>query len=412
MFVEVREVGGKKKYYLVHSFRHDQKVRKIRRYLGTNLNKAKLRDLRQVAEKQIIQRVNAFKKISDPLLEVLSEEEIQKIKELQDNSQFKVLHLSEEEWQRFSEVFTYNTNAIEGSKLNQKEVKELLEEDKWPDKSKEDIAEAFGVDEAIQFIRGTKEHISIDLIKKIHKIVFKNSKPFAGKLRKKGEEVVVMDTKGNVVHEGAPQTRINYLLKELILWYVANKTKYPGLVLGAVIHNQFENIHPFADGNGRTARLVEALLLRLSGIKYVPVMLSNFYYRNIDDYYWAFYNSINNKENNVTSFLEFVFKGLIESLNEIKDRITFYIRKFSLRHYYDLLRKEGDISQRQHDFLIMVLDHLKSFALKDLHIVSPLRILYSKVSSRTAIRDLKKLYDKKLLTVKDGKYELNFRILG
>ena len=140
MFVEVREVGGKKKYYLVHSFRHDQKVRKIRRYLGTNLNKAKLRDLRQVAEKQIIQRVNAFKKISDPLLEVLSEEEIQKIKELQDNSQFKVLHLSEEEWQRFSEVFTYNTNAIEGSELNQKEVKEILEKDKWPqDKSKEDI---------------------------------------------------------------------------------------------------------------------------------------------------------------------------------------------------------------------------------------------------------------------------------
>ena len=84
-----------------------------------------------------MQRANAFKKINDPLLEVLSEEEIQKIKELQESSQFKIFHLSEEEWQRFSEVFTYNTNAIEGSELNQREVKDILEKDKWPqDKSK------------------------------------------------------------------------------------------------------------------------------------------------------------------------------------------------------------------------------------------------------------------------------------
>ena len=42
-------------------------------------------------------------------------------------------------------------SSIEGSKLNQKEVNELLEKDKWPDKSKEDIAEAYGVDEAAQY---------------------------------------------------------------------------------------------------------------------------------------------------------------------------------------------------------------------------------------------------------------------
>ena len=132
MFVEIRDVAGKKKYYLVDSFRQGKKVKKIRRYLGTNLSKEKLSELRKVAEQQIAQRVNAFKKISDPLLEVLSGEEIQKIKELQENKQFKIFHLSEEEWKRFSEFFTYNTNAIEGSELDQKEVKEILGKDKWP----------------------------------------------------------------------------------------------------------------------------------------------------------------------------------------------------------------------------------------------------------------------------------------
>ncbi len=90
----------------------------------------------------------------------------------------------------------------------------------------------------------------------IHKIVFRNSKPYAGKLRKKGEEVAVMDSKRNVVHEGAPQARISHLLKELKEWYEKNKNRYPALVLGTAVHNQFENIHPFADGNGRVGRIL------------------------------------------------------------------------------------------------------------------------------------------------------------
>ena len=183
-------------------------------------------------------------------------EELKEIKDLENNMPLKIEHLSESDWKKFSKIFTYNTNAIEGSKLNQKEVEVLLEQDKWPDKSKEDIAEAFGVDEAIRFIRGTKEHLSLELVKKIHHTVFRNSKSFAGKFRKKGEDVVIMDSKGKIVHEGAPYSRVNHLLKELVEWYENNKKKYPALVLGAVVHNQFENIHPFADGNGRVGRIL------------------------------------------------------------------------------------------------------------------------------------------------------------
>ena len=287
MFVEAREVNGKKKYYLVHSFRHGKKVRKIRRYLGTNLNKVKLRDLKQVAEKQIMQRANAFKKINDPLLEVLSEEEIQKIKELQESSQFKIFHLSEEEWQRFSEVFTYNTNAIEGSELNQREVKDILEKDKWPqDKSKEDISEAYGVKEAIHFIRETKDHISIELIKKIHEIVFKNSKLYAGQLRAKGIEVVVRDGLGNIVHEGAPSEKVPELLKELVKWYSEYQKKYPPLLLAAVIHNQFENIHPFQDGNGRVGRILMNNILIKHSLPPVNIDLNKRkeYYKSLQEY--------------------------------------------------------------------------------------------------------------------------------
>jgi Fic family protein len=256
MHIEKRKEKNIIKYYLSHSYREGSKVHKFRKYLGQNLTKEKLKERKLIAEKLILEEIHRHNIIQDPLNFELSNSEIAEIRKLEKNIPLKIQHLSEKEWTIFSEIFTFNTNAIEGSKLNKKEVKGILEEDKWPNKSKEDIAEAYGVDESIRYIRGAKEHISISLIKKIHQIVFKNSKSFAGKFRKKGEEVVVMDSRGTVVHQGASQTRIKHLLNQLVSWYDEYKDKYPVLVLAAVVHNQFENIHPFADGNGRVGRIL------------------------------------------------------------------------------------------------------------------------------------------------------------
>ena len=260
MNIEKRILKNKKgkriKYYLAHSFREGKKVHKIRKYLGVNLNSPLLEERKHKAEQLILDEVKKYKIIKDPLQVELSKKDITLIKKLESKIPLKISHLSSKQWQVFSELFTYNTNAIEGSELNSKEVKEVLEENKWPDKSKGDIAEAYGVNEAVAFIRQTNEHISIELIRKLHEIVFKNSKSFAGEFRKPGQEVAVVDRFGRIVHEGAPQSRVIYLLKELVEWYDKYKTKYPGLILAAVVHNQFENIHPFGDGNGRVGRLL------------------------------------------------------------------------------------------------------------------------------------------------------------
>jgi len=256
MHVEKRVLGRKVKYFLSHSYREGANVHKFRKYLGQDLKPELLEERKKIAEKLILEEIFKYNIIKDPLQIEFSKEEIDSIKKLETQIPLNVKHLSEKDWKMFSELFTYNTNAIEGSKLNQNEVNELLEKDKWPDKSKEDIAETFGVDNAISYIRKTKEHISLELIKNTHKIIFKNSKSFAGNLRKKGEEVVVMDSERNIVHEGAPQTRVIHLLNELIKWYENNSNKYPGLILGAVVHNQFESIHPFRDGNGRVGRIL------------------------------------------------------------------------------------------------------------------------------------------------------------
>jgi len=317
MHIEKRKFKGKIKYYLAHSYREGPKVHKFRKYLGQDIKPEKLKERKQIAEKLILEEIHKYNIIKDPLHFELSKKEIDSIKKLEFKIPLEISHLSEQDWKIFSEIFTYNTNAIEGSRLNQNEVIDLLEEDKWPDKSKEDIAEAYGVDEAIRFIRKTKEHISIELIKKIHKIVFKNSKSFAGKLRIKGEEVVVMDSLGNVVHEGAPQTRINHLLRELIEGYSKNKARYPALVLGAVVHNQFENIHPFRDGNGRVGRILLNNILIKHGLP--PI---NIDFKKRDEYYASL--------------------QAYELGNDLKPTLQLYMKE-----YQNLSKKLGDYKNKQ-----------------------------------------------------------------
>lgn len=302
MYLEKRNYYGKTRYWLAHSFREGGKIHKIRKLLGTDLSLEVLEDRKKKAEQLILEEIHKYKIIKDPLQDKISKEEIKFIKRLQVEANLKVVHLSEEDWKNFSEIFSYNTNAIEGSELTLKETEEVIGKGKWPmEKPKENIAEAIGVDEAIKLIRKTKEHISLDLIKEIHNTVFKNSKGFAGEFRRKGEEVVVRTGTGIIVHEGAPSTRVTTLLSELVDWYNKSKAEYPGILLAAVVHNQFENIHPFADGNGRVGRILLNNILLKNNLPPLNIDLKNQreYYQSLQAY---------EKESNIRPTIELMLK--------------------------------------------------------------------------------------------------------
>jgi len=269
------------------------------------------------------------------------------------------------------------------------------------------------------FVRGWQipeavSKLEEDLIRQIHSIIthdIEHEYNVPGQYRNHLVKV------GNAEHGGVytpPKmlADIETLMKEFARWINSEEIlNLDPAIRAALAHYHFGLIHPFGDGNGRTARLIEALLMRLGGMKYVPIMLSNFYYRNMDDYFWTFSKARKSEEHDVTPFVGFVLKGVVESLNEIKGRIIFFIRKFALRDYYAFLRTGKQITQRQHDLLIIALDELTPFALGDLFTVSPFNVLYRNVSERTARRDLKKLSDTRLLYVTEGKYQLNLQVL-
>ncbi len=283
MHLEIREKNSSKKYYLAHSFRAGAAVKKVSVYLGSNLNPQELEEKRVSGEKKLRDKMKAAQAIPDPYFTALSSSECKELITLEARGELQVLHLSDLDWTKFKENFTFNTNAIEGSHIESQEVKDILRDDKWPrGRSKEDIAETYGVSEAIDYIRTTQEHISLNLLKEIHRIVFKNSKPFAGEFRRKGTEVVVADAYGNVIHRGTPSEKVSKLLKELTSWYSDNRAQYPPLVLAAVVHNQFEMIHPFQDGNGRVGRILLNNILLKHGLPPLNIEL-----RNRKEYYAA-----------------------------------------------------------------------------------------------------------------------------
>jgi Fic family protein len=302
MHIEVRAQGKRKKYYLAHSFRKDDRVKKIRFYLGANLSKKELEMKRGKAEKILKERMEKYKVIHDPFYVALSPLELEELKTLEAREEIKIFHLNEKDWFKFTKLFTYDTNAIEGSTVTVSEVGDILEKSKWPEKrTKWEISETYGVAEAIKHIRKTREHISLNLIKQLHKIVFENSKPFAGNFRERGTEIAVVNGLGNIIHKGAPSDQVTKLLNELIKWYNKNKNKYPTLVLAAVVHNHFETIHPFRDGNGRVGRLLLNNILLKHNLPPVNIELKNRreYYGALQEY---------QKNRNIRPMIELILK--------------------------------------------------------------------------------------------------------
>ena len=283
MHVEARLVNGRRKYYLAQSYRINSKVAKVRVFLGTDLGRDEIRRRAETARDRLSEKVQSARKIVDPYRTVLSPRELEEITLLTTKVKVKLAHLSESDWKNFTEEFTYDTNAIEGSTVSKKEVKQVLSDKQWPEKSREEISETIGVAEAVAYLRGTRDQLSLELILALHRIVFKNSKPFAGETRQKsGVEVSVVDSQGQVIHRGTPASQVDSQLRRLMKWYRDNRGRYHPLVLAAVVHDQFETIHPFQDGNGRVGRLLLVNILIKHGLPPLNIEL-----RNRKEYYDA-----------------------------------------------------------------------------------------------------------------------------
>lgn len=214
---------------------------------------------------------------------------------------------------------------------------------------------------------------------------------------------------GNAEHGGKyvpPRMRadITPLMAAFVEWLNSEEVlALPPAVRAALAHYHLALIHPFGDGNGRTARLLEVAIMASAGYKFVPTMLSNYYYKNIDAYYIAFRACEKSKEYDMTPFISFVVGGLKESVLELQDTVHTHIRLLALGNHYRQLREDRNITQRQHDLLNILLQTPgKIVTLAALRTEPLLAPLYRRTSEMMPRRDIKRLQELKLLLPAEG----------
>lgn len=260
-------------YYLAHTFRKAGKPTHREIYLG-----AKVPD-------DIEERKEAF------LRRILNEDAFVKLARIK--KRFR------QHWEKYPESvkkkilldfsidFTYNTNAIEGSKITKDETEDIIKDKISPNKPLSDVLETVSHSKVFFMVFKEKKQLSEKVILDWHYSLFRETKPdIAGKVR---EYLVRV---GDYV---APDWQdIPKLLKEFFLWYSMSRKIMQPVEFAARAHYKFEKIHPFGDGNGRVGRLIIAHILKNGGY---PLLIIDYKKRK------TYYRALNKTENDFVNYL-------------------------------------------------------------------------------------------------------------
>lgn len=213
-------------------------------------------------------------------------------------------HLTEGEVERLNEAFvveyTYNSNAIEGNTLTLRETDLVLHGLTIDKKPLKDHMEAVGHKEAFEYVSElvkNKVPISETIIKQIHFLVLADKKDDRGVYRRVPVRIM------GAYHQPVQPYNIETETEKLLQNYLESKEHIVTKL--ARFHIEFEGIHPFIDGNGRTGRLLVNLELMKAGYPPIDIKFTDriAYYNAFDEYY----------KNNNLSAMENLFAGYINS---------------------------------------------------------------------------------------------------
>jgi len=217
--------------------------------------------------------------------------------------------------EQFIVEWTYNSNAIEGNTLTLKETELVINRGLTiGKKSLSEHFEAINHKEGIQYLYDfikKKKELSEDTVLALHKIILKNiDDTEAGHYRTSN----VMIT--GAVHIPPSAVKIKKLMNEYFEWYYKNKKKLSIAELAAWAHYKIVHIHPFIDGNGRTARLLMNLILIQNG--YPPAVILNV---DRQKYYRALKDADKEKYNGFMNFIgRSIERSLLIYLNALKSK--------------------------------------------------------------------------------------------
>ena len=224
---------------------------------------------------------------------------------------------------------SHYSTKIEGNRLTLKQTKDLLsgKEVIARDIDKREVMNYYDCLEWISKTSKSKKNISENDIKAMHAIIQKGI--LKGKLRGEYREAQ------NAIYDSATRKPVYFppeakdmapLMKEFVAWLNKEKDLHP-LLKAAIAHYRFVVIHPFMDGNGRTARALATLLLYQAGYDLKQFYsLEEYYAADLQGYYRALqkchglhYYDFKNPD--VTSWLSYFVKGAAIVFEDVKEKV-------------------------------------------------------------------------------------------
>ena len=261
----------------------------------------------------------------------------------------------------------HSSLAIEANSLSFDQVKDIID-GKIVIGPKNEIQEVQNAYNAYLKIKEVNPY-SVNDLKQMHGILTYLTVEDSGNFRKGGEGV--FDEEGKCIFVCPPPEQIDGLMNQLFDWIKSNKDEIHPLILSSIFHYEFVFIHPFRDGNGRTARLWQNVILSNWEplFEYVPIESEIKKYQ--EDYYQAIQNC--NNVGQSTEFIEFMLKmidevldGLIEGVNTQINHISTYVKKlldvmesgvnYTTTELMELLDMKSRISFRE-NYLVPAIDN-------------------------------------------------------
>jgi|Deesub1362A_J573_1020465.scaffolds.fasta_scaffold05796_4 Fic family protein len=310
MRLEKRVVGGKEYYYLSKTIRVGNKVKTFHRYLGpATMPEDELEENIEYNKKLLEEEIERYRALYSPIHNLLSDTQVKKLEELKARYQARMATLPEGVRSKLSDdfliKFTYNTNAIEGSTITERDTLLILKDRIAPrGKSLLEIREVENHKRAYDYMLQYSGNVTKKFILKLHKIM---SEGLLGTYEGRFRDVAVRIA-GTDVKTAEPEN-INREMNSLLRWYGRARKKHHPVVAAAVFHARFETIHPFYDYNGRVGRLVLNYMLWREGYPMVVVPVTE-----REEYYSALYAS---NQGDYKPIVHFIRTLLLRSLTSV-----------------------------------------------------------------------------------------------
>lgn len=229
----------------------------------------------------------------------------------------------------------HSSLAIEQNSLTMDQVSDIID-GKRVLGPPQDIREVQNAYEAYEIMTRLNPYSVRDLLK-AHKIMTEGLVKEAGVFRSKSVGVYAGE---RLIHIGTPANYVPVLIGQLFNWL--KKSKLHPLVKSCIFHYEFEFIHPFADGNGRTGRLWHTLILAKWQEFFLWIPIETIIHERQADYYKALNSS--NIYGESTEFARFMLELIRDLLKELSHNGVMNKEKTLDEKLLDLLKDDGNQS--------------------------------------------------------------------